>query len=173
MRNNDSVICLSYRLWNTTKHLSVNIKSCHAVIDIRFNPSRANSSDNYNFVSFPLKSRNGVLVALQNAYYFQHILPLLATCLQGEIYFRSSLHPKSGEKRQQETHLHLQATSLLAARSLGYKQYHAKRAIYQQRSLVMLLEISTVHCLWSRIDRKCCFRSERARDNLLPRVLLA
>ena len=107
MRNNDSVICLSYRLWNTTKHLSVNIKSCHAVIDIRFNPSRANSSDNYNFVSFPLKSRNGVLVALQNAYYFQHILPLLATCLQGEIYFRSSLHPKSGEKRQQETHLHL------------------------------------------------------------------
>ena len=55
MRNNDSVICLSYRLWNTTKHLSVNIKSCHAVIDIRFNPSRANSSDNYNFVSFPLK----------------------------------------------------------------------------------------------------------------------
>ena len=95
MRNNDSVICLSYRLWNTTKHLSVNIKSCHAVIDIRFNPSRANSSDNDNFVSFPLKSRNGVLVALQNAYYFQHILPLLATCLQGEIYFRSSLHPKS------------------------------------------------------------------------------
>ena len=72
MRNNDSVICLSYRLWNTTKHLSVNIKSCHAVIDIRFNPSRANSSDNYNFVSFPLKSRNGVLVALQNAYYFRH-----------------------------------------------------------------------------------------------------
>ena len=71
MRNNDSVICLSYRLWNTTKHLSVNIKSCHAVIDIRFNPSRANSSDNYNFVSFPLKSRNGVLVALQNAYYFR------------------------------------------------------------------------------------------------------
>ena len=104
-------------------------------------PSRANSSDNYNFVSFPLKSRNGVLVALQNAYYFRQILPLLATCLQGEIYFRSSLHPKSGEKRQQETHLHLQATSLLAARSLGYKQYHAKRAIYQQRSLVMLLEI--------------------------------
>ena len=90
-------------------------------------------SENYNFVSFPLKSRNGVLVALQNAYYFQHILPLLATCLQGEIFFRSSLHPKSGEKRQQETHL--------AARSLGYKQYHAKRAIYQQRSLVMLLEI--------------------------------
>ena len=71
MRNNDSVICLSYRLWNTTKHLSVNIKSCHAVIDIRFNPSRANSSDNYNFVSFPLKSRKGVLVALQNAYYFR------------------------------------------------------------------------------------------------------
>ena len=25
MRNNDSVICLSYRLYNTTKHLSINI----------------------------------------------------------------------------------------------------------------------------------------------------